>query len=110
MGNKVWLDLWFINMDCPNKKLDIYRSKFTILERIESYAYRLDTPPEICSVFHTWLLCLAADNLFLRQTQVDWQPPAIISEDGEETFKVKAILNKWEVKKGQVHWRELLVK
>jgi hypothetical protein len=33
------------------------------------------------------------DNLFPSQTQVDWQPPAIISDDGKETFEVKAILD-----------------
>jgi hypothetical protein len=33
------------------------------------------------------------DDLFPSQTQVDWQPPAIISDDGKETFEVEAILD-----------------
>jgi hypothetical protein len=44
-------------------------------------------------MFHTWLLCPVADNPFPSQRQVDWQPPAIISDDGKETFKVEAILD-----------------
>ena len=42
----------------------------------------------------TWLLCPVADDLFPSQTQVDWQPLAIISDDGEETFEIEAILDK----------------
>jgi hypothetical protein len=41
---------------------------------------------------------------------VDWQPPTIVSDNGEETFEVKAILDKQEVKRGQGRQRELLVK
>ena len=39
VGDKVWLDLQFINIDQPNKKLDIRHRKFTVLERIGSHAY-----------------------------------------------------------------------
>ena len=80
-------------MDQPNKKLDIYYRKFTVLERIGSHAYWLDTPTGIHNVFHTWLLRLVVDDLFPSQNQVDWQPPAIISDEGEEMFKVEAILD-----------------
>jgi hypothetical protein len=41
---------------------------------------------------------------------VDWQPPVIVSDDGKETFEVEAILDEWEVKRGQGRWCELLVK
>jgi hypothetical protein len=41
---------------------------------------------------------------------VDWQPPAIVLDDGKETFEVEAILDKREVKRGQGYWHELLVK
>jgi hypothetical protein len=110
VGDRVWLDLWFINTDWPNKKLDIRHRKFKVLERIGSHAYWLDTPTGIHNVFHTWLLCPAADDLFPSQKQVDWQPPAIVSNDGEETFEVEAILDEWEVKRGRGRQRELLVK
>jgi hypothetical protein len=33
VGNKVWLDLRFINTDRPSKKLDICHRKFTVLKR-----------------------------------------------------------------------------
>jgi hypothetical protein len=39
IGNKVWLDLWFINTDWPSKKLDICHRKFIVLEKIGSHAY-----------------------------------------------------------------------
>jgi hypothetical protein len=41
---------------------------------------------------------------------MDWQPPAIISDDGKETFEVEAILDEQEVRRGQGHQHELLVK
>jgi hypothetical protein len=110
VGDKVWLDLWFINIDWPSKKLDICYRKFTVLEKIGSHAYWLDTPLGIHNVFYTWLLCLAADDPFPSQTQMDWQPLAIISDDGEETFEVEAILDEWEVRRGWGRWQELLVK
>jgi hypothetical protein len=101
IGNKVWLDLQFINTDQPSKNLDICHRKFIVLEKIESHAYCLDTPLGIHNVFHTWLLRLAADDPFPGQTQVDWQPPAIISDDGEETFEVEATLDEQEVRRGR---------
>jgi hypothetical protein len=39
IGDKVWLDLRFINTDRPSKKLDICHRKFTVLEKIGSHAY-----------------------------------------------------------------------
>ena len=110
VGDKVWLDLRFIKTDRPSKKLDIRHRKFKVLERIGSHAYRLDTPPGIHNVFHTWLLRPAADDPFPSQVQIDWQPPAIISDDGEEMFEVEAILDDREVKRGRGRRRELLVK
>jgi len=70
----------------------------------------LDTPTGIHNIFHTWLLRPAADDPFPSQKQVDWQPPAIVSDDGEETFEVEAILDEREVKRGRGRRRELLVK
>jgi hypothetical protein len=104
------LDLWFINTDWPSKELDICHRKFIVLEKIGSHAYCLDTPLGIHNVFHTWLLCPAADDPFPSQTQVDWQPLAIISDDGKETFEVEAILDEQDVRRGQGRQQELLVK
>ena len=64
VGDKVWLDLQFINTDQPNKKLNIHHRKFTVLDRIGSHVYWLDTPTGIHNVFHTWLLRLAVDDPF----------------------------------------------
>jgi hypothetical protein len=39
VGDKVWLDLQFINTNWPSKKLDICHRKFIVLEKIGSHAY-----------------------------------------------------------------------
>jgi hypothetical protein len=46
-------------MNRPSKKLDAKYAKFTILEAIGSYSYRLDMPPGIHDIFHSQLLRLA---------------------------------------------------
>ena len=91
VGQKVWLDLRNIKTNRPSKKLDARHAKFTVLEKIGSHAYRLDTPPGIHNVFHTYLLRPAADDPFPSQKQTDWQPPAIINDEGEEEWEVERI-------------------
>ena len=41
---------------------------------------------------------------------MDWQSPTIVSDNGKETFEVKAILDEQEVKRGWGYQCELLVK
>jgi hypothetical protein len=43
-------------MDRPSKKLDAKYTKYMVIEVVDSYSYRLNTPPEIHDVFYTRLL------------------------------------------------------
>ena len=76
VGDKVWLDLRNIHTDRPNKKLDAQYAKYTIMEKVGSRAYRLDTPPGIHPEFHTVLLRPTTSDPFPSQIVTDWQSPA----------------------------------
>ena len=82
-GDRVWLNLKNVIIDRLCKKLDWKNAKYTVLEVISSYSYRLDTPPGIHNVFHASLLRRAAADPFLNQCQDDLRPPVILV-DGEE--------------------------
>jgi len=110
VGQKVWLDLRNIKTNRPSKKLDARHAKFTVLEKIGSHAYRLDTPPGIHNVFQTYLLRPAADDPFPSQKQTDWQPPAIINDEGEEEWEVERILQERKRRVGRGFRHEFLVK
>jgi hypothetical protein len=110
VGDKVWLNLKNIKTDRPSKKLDDKNGKFTVTEVINSHAYRLDTPPGIDNVFHVSLLRPAGTDPLPSQIIAEAQPPAIISEDGEEEYEVEEILRARTRKIGRGSRREVLVK
>ena len=87
----MWLNLKNITTDRLCKKLDWKNVKYTVLEVISSYSYRLDTPPGIHDVFHASLLKRAAADPFPNQYQDDLRPP-VIMVDGEEEWEVERIL------------------
>ena len=99
IGDKVWLDLRHVKTDRQSKKLDVRNAKYTVLERIGSHAYRLNTPSGIHNVFHTWLLRPAASDPLPSQQQTDYQPPAIMV-DGQEEWHVEKILKERLVDRG----------
>lgn len=109
IGDKVWLDLTNIRTMRTNKKLDWKNAKFTIIEKIGSHSYRLNTPPGIHNVFHTRLLKPAATDPLESQTTDDIQPDAIEIE-GDEEHEVEEIMDKRTIKKGRGKKTELLVK
>jgi hypothetical protein len=63
IGNKVWFNLKNIATDRPYKKLNWKNAKYIIMEMVDSYAVRLNTPSGIYNVFHVILLRKAANNL-----------------------------------------------
>ncbi|KAF4614379.1 hypothetical protein G7Y89_g15358 [Cudoniella acicularis] len=73
VGDKVWLNLKNIRTDRPSKTLDVRNAKYTVIEVIGSYSYRLDTPPGISNVFYSQLLRLANDDPLLSQVRTDNQ-------------------------------------
>ena len=91
VGDRVWLNLKNVIMDRPCKKLDWKNRKYTVLEVISSYSYKLDTLLGIHNVFHISLLKRAADNLFPNQRRGDFRPPAVMV-DGEEEWEVERVL------------------
>jgi hypothetical protein len=52
----VWLSLENITTDHLSKKLDAKYAKYTVIEVVGSYSYRLNMPPGIHNVFYTRLL------------------------------------------------------
>jgi hypothetical protein len=110
IGDKVWLNLKNVKTNRPSKKLDDKNGKFTVIEVINSHAYRLDTPPGIDNVFHVSLLRPASTDPFPSQIVIEAQPPAIVTEDGEEEYEVEEILQARTRKIGRGTRREVLVK
>jgi transposase InsO family protein len=106
VGSKVWLNLKNVATTRPSKKLDWRHAKYTVLQRINSHAYRLDVPPGIHNVFSVNLLRPAANDPLPSQTCDDTQPPAIQTVDGEGMFDIDQILRA----KGQRGKRKALVK
>jgi hypothetical protein len=110
VGDKVWLNLKNIKTDRPSKKLDDKNAKFTVIEVVDSHAYRLDTPPGIDNVFHVSLLRPAGTDPLPSQILMEAQPPAVITEDGEEEFEIEEILRARTRRIGRGSRREVLVK
>ena len=73
-GDKVWLDLRNIKLDRPKRKIAEQHAIYTVQERINANAYRLNTPTGIHNVFPVSLLKPVSVNPFPSQIQDDTQP------------------------------------
>lgn len=109
VGQKVWLDLRNIRTERPSKKLGSRQAKFTVLEKVGSHAYRLNTPSTIHNVFHTMLLRPAATDPFPSQRKDDYQPPAEMV-DGVEEYTIERIMDERFRRWGRGERHEFLVK
>ena len=78
-------------MDRPCKNVDYKNTKYTVLEVISNYNYKLDTPPGIYSMFYVSLSKRTSRDSFLNQRQDNLQSPALMV-DGEEEWEVKCVL------------------
>jgi hypothetical protein len=93
VGDKVWLNRKNIKTQRPTSKLDYRRlGPFSIVEKINSNAYRLKLNPtmKIHDVFHVSLLEEFKEDTFGRKPQ---KLPPIIAEDGEEEYEVQEIMD-----------------
>ena len=89
--DKVWLNLKNIHTDHSCKKFDAKNVKYTIVKKISSHFFCLNTLSGIHNVFHSVMLQSAVMNAFFSQYMTDLQPsPQIVSD--EEEFKIDKIL------------------
>ena len=113
-GDKVWLNLRNWKTDRPSKKLDARSALYTVQAPVGSHAYRLDTPPGVHPVFHTWLLQPAANDPLPSQRIPHYEPPAVLVPDDDgsphKEWGVEKILD--ERQRGPRHKRytQVLVK
>jgi hypothetical protein len=98
VGDKVWLNLKNISTGRPNQKLADKQAKYTVVEVIGPYSYRLDVPGGIHNVFHVDLLRPASNDPLPSQKLGDYQPPPILV-DGNEEYEIEKILDERLVRK-----------
>jgi len=91
--DKVWLNLKNIHTDHLCKKFDVKNDKYTIVKKINSHSFCLNTSSDIHNVFHSVMLWSAVMNTFSSQCTTDSQPSSQIVSD-EEEFEIKKILKK----------------
>jgi len=75
------------------KKFDAKNNKYTIVKKINSHSFCLNTSSSIHNVFHSVMLQSAVMNALSSQCMTDSQPLSQIVSD-EEEFKIKKILKK----------------
>jgi len=91
--DKVWLNLKNIHTDCLCKKFDAKNAKYTIVKKISSHSFCLNTSLGIHNVFHSAMLQSAAMNTLSSQRMTDPQSLSQIVSN-EEEFEIKEILKK----------------
>jgi len=91
--DKVWLNLKNIHMNCLCKKFDAKNVKYTIVKKISSHSFCLNTLSGIHNVFHSVMLQSAAMDALPSQRMTDPQPLSQIVSN-EEEFEIKEILKK----------------
>jgi len=91
--DKVWLNLKNIHTDCLCKKFDAKNVKYTIVKKISSYSFCLNTLSGIHNMFHSVMLQSAVMKTLSSQCMTDSQPSSQIVSN-EEEFEIKKILKK----------------
>ncbi len=91
--DKIWLNLKNIHTDCLCKKFDAKNVKYTIVKKINSHSFCLNTLLSIHNVFHFIMLQSAVMNTLFSQCMTDSQPLSQIVNN-EEKFEIKKILKK----------------
>ncbi|QRV73677.1 Retrotransposable element Tf2 protein [Ceratobasidium sp. AG-Ba] len=108
VGDKVWLDTRNIKTERPVAKLSARKiGPYKVLKREGTHAFKLELPHTLSvdPVFHTSLVSLKKDDPFGHGPP---QPPAEVTPDGEEEYKVEKILDS-QKQQNQVqylvHWK-----
>ena len=91
--DKIWLNLKNIHTNHLCKKFDVKNDKYTIVKKINSHSFCLNTLSDIYNVFHSVMLQSAVMNALSSQCMTDPQLlPQIVSD--EEEFEIEKILKK----------------
>jgi len=91
--DKIWLNLKNIHTDHLCKKFDVKNTKYTIVKKINSHFFCLNTLSGIYNMFHSVMLQSAVMNALSSQHTTDSQLSSQIVSD-EEEFEIKKILKK----------------
>jgi len=91
--DKVWLNLKNIHINCLCKKFDAKNVKYTIVKKISSHSFCLNTLLSIHNMFHSVMLQSAVMNALSSQHTTDSQPSSQIVSN-EEEFEIEKILKK----------------
>ncbi len=91
--DKIWLNLKNIHTDCLCKKFDAKNVKYTIVKKINSHFFCLNTLLSIHNMFHSVMLQSAVMNTLSSQCMTDSQPSSQIVSN-EEEFEIEKILKK----------------
>ncbi len=91
--DKIWLNLKNIHINHLCKKFDVKNVKYTIVKKINSHFFCLNTLLSIHNVFHSVMLQSTVMNALSSQCTTDSQPSSQIVSD-EEEFEIEKILKK----------------
>ncbi len=91
--DKIWLNLKNIHTDHLCKKFDVKNVKYTIVKKINSHFFCLNTLLSIHNMFHSVMLQSAVMNTLSSQCTTDLQSSSQIVSD-EEEFEIEKILKK----------------
>ncbi len=98
--DKIWLNLKNIHINHSYKKFDVKNVKYTIVKKISSHFFCLNTLLSIHNVFHSVMLQSAVMNDLSSQCMTDLQSSLQIVSD-EEEFEIDKIL-----RKKLIQWRK----
>jgi hypothetical protein len=108
-GDKVWVDIRDFTTTRPKKKLDDQYVKCTVKSVPTPNTVEVDgLPGNIHKTFSVDKIRPAADNELVGQERDDKQPPAVMTETGEEYAVDKILACRWK-KCGRGRRREALV-
>ncbi len=91
--DKIWLNLKNIHTDHLCKKFNAKNDKYTIVKKINSHSFCLNTLSGIHNMFHSVMLQSAAMNALSSQCTTDSQLSSQIVSN-EEEFEIEKILKK----------------
>ena len=98
-GDKVFIDASNICLNQPSEKLaHHYLGPYTVMEKVGQHAYWLQLPrsmSQLHPVFNMVKLLAAPKDPICRCHSTPLLEPMLVDNNGDEEYKVEAILNSW---------------